>query len=74
MSYKYQLAFTYFIDQEPIWRDMAFAKAGIIACQRVVAIFRRQRLAISEHTDHIFQQCDIVAALNDTLVIFFEKN
>ena len=25
MSYKYQLAFTYFIDQEPIWRDMTLA-------------------------------------------------
>ena len=46
---------------------MTFAKAGIIACQRVVATFRRQRLAISEHTDHIFQQCDIVAALIDVV-------
>ncbi len=53
---------------------MTFATTGKITDQRVIAIFRRQRLAISEHTDHIFQQCDIVAALNDALVIFFEKN
>ena len=46
---------------------MTFATTGKITDQRMVAVFRRQRLAISEHTDHVFQQCDIVAALIDVV-------
>lgn len=59
-----------FINQQPVGRDMAFAIAGIVACQRVVAIFCRERLASCKHADHIFHQRDIVATLDDALVIF----
>lgn len=59
-----------FINQQPVGRDMAFAIAGIVACQRVVAIFCRERLASCKHADHVFHQRDIVATLDDALVIF----
>ena len=69
MSYKYQLAFTYFIDQEPIWRDMTFATTGKITDQRMVAVFRRKFLSRCQHFQHAFQQRNIVIAFFDLFQI-----
>lgn len=60
------------VNQNPIRLDVAVAAAGKISAQRMVFVFRRQRLAVNQQFQHGLELRHVLAALVRAFDIFLE--
>jgi hypothetical protein len=61
------------VDQHPVWRDVAVAKANQIATQCVVAIVWREGFADPEPLDHEAEEVKVLALLSQALEVAIER-
>ncbi len=56
--------------EQPVWLDVTFAEASVIAGQSVITIFDIKLILIQKHLQHVLQQVQIFSLLVDALQIF----
>ena len=67
-----QFLLTDFIDQQPVWRNVAFPVSSMIPGQRMIMVFLRKGLFIYQNGYDSFKKIRIIPASDDAFVIFFE--
>lgn len=60
------------IDEQPIWFNVTFTKARIIACERVVTISFIELHAVRKLLEYIMERPKVITTLLYTFIVLFE--
>lgn len=60
------------IDEQPIWSNVTFTKARIIACERVVTISFIELHAVRKLLEYIMERPKVITTLLYTFIVLFE--
>lgn len=60
------------IDEQPIWSNVTFTKARIIACERVVTISFIELHAVRKLLEYIMECTKVITTLLYTFIVLFE--